>query len=98
MPYCPMILGFRHRGLKLFDEKGQTRGIRQDQAKRIRRILAILDSAGSVDDIDQLPGMRLHPLKGDLAGCWSVAVSGNWRIIFRFNEGHASDIDLVDYH
>ena len=45
-----------------------------------------------------LPGFRLHPLKGDLAGFWSVTVSGNWRLIFRFEDGHASDVDLVDYH
>lgn len=45
-----------------------------------------------------LPGFRLHPLKGDLAGYWAVSVSGNWRVIFRFEEGHAAEVDLLDYH
>jgi len=45
-----------------------------------------------------LPGFRLHPLKGDLAGFWAVTVSGNWRIVFRFARGHADDVDLIDYH
>lgn len=72
--------------------------MRQDLTARIRRVLSILDSAELVEDVELLPGMRLHPLKGDLAGFWSVSVSGNWRIVFRFEDGEASDIDLVDYH
>ncbi len=64
---------------------------------KIKRILARLEEASEVGNMD-LPGFRLHPLKGDLAGYWSVTVSGNWRIIFRFDGGHASDVDLIDYH
>lgn len=72
--------------------------MRQDQVGRIRRVLAILDAASRVEDVGLLPGMRLHPLKGDLSGFWSVAISGNWRIVFRFEAGEAFDVDLVDYH
>lgn len=93
-----MISTIRHKGLKRLYDSGDGRELRQDQVKRIRRVLAILDSASRIEDVDQLPGMRLHPLKGDLAGFWSVSVSGNWRVIFRFEEGEARDVDLVDYH
>ena len=93
-----MIASFRHRGLRRLYQTGDTREVRQDQVRRIRRILGVLDAAVRVEDVDQLPGFRLHPLKGNLAGFWSVSVSGNWRIIFRFQEGEASDVDLVDYH
>ena len=68
-----------------------------DYADKIRRILARLEEASEVGNMD-LPGFRLHPLKGDLAGFWSVTVSGNWRVIFRFEAGRASDVDLIDYH
>lgn len=92
-----MIRGFRHRGLKRLYEKDERRGLSADQVCKIGRILARLDEAAGPDDMD-LPGFRLHPLKGDLKGCWAVSVSGNWRIVFRFAGGDAYDIDLVDYH
>ena len=92
-----MIRSFRHKGLKLLFEKGDRRKVKADQTDKIERILARLDQASEVADMD-LPGFRLHLLKGDLRGFWSVTISGNWRIVFRFNEGHAGDVDLVDYH
>lgn len=92
-----MIQSFRHKGLKLLFEKGSRRSVSADQAAKIERILARLDQVFDVTDMD-LPGFRLHPLKGELKGLWSVSVSGNWRIVFRFAEGHAWDVDLVDYH
>ena len=92
-----MIVGFRHKGLKLLFESGQRRKVQPEYADKIERILARLDEAAKVDNMD-LPGFRLHPLKGDLAGYWSVTVSGNWRIVFRFDGGHASDVDLIDYY
>jgi proteic killer suppression protein len=93
-----MITGFRHRGLqRLFDHADRS-GVRQDQVVRLKRVLAILDVATRIEDVNQLPGMRLHPLKGDLAGIWSVSISGNWRVIFRFADGEVWDVDLVDYH
>jgi proteic killer suppression protein len=68
-----------------------------DHVAKIERILARLDEASAVGDMD-LPGFRLHPLKGDLAGRWAITVSDNWRIVFRFEGGHASDMDLIDDH
>lgn len=92
-----MITGFRHKGLKLLYENGDRRRIRPDQVDRVSRILARLDAATEPRDLD-LPGYRLHPLKGGLAGSWAVSVSGNWRIVFRFDGANACEVDLVDYH
>ncbi|ALI02131.1 Killer protein [Pseudomonas sp. FW306-02-F02-AA] len=88
-----MIKSFQHKGLRGFYETGSTRGIRTDHAKRLARMLPFMDRALSPGDLD-LPGWRLHPLKGDLQTYWSLNVSGNWRLIFRFI---GSDIELVDY-
>ena len=92
-----MIVSFRHRGLKRLYERGDRRRLQPEYADKIERILSRLDEATEAANMD-LPGFRLHLLKGNLAGCWSVSVSGNWRIIFRFDGIHASDVDLVDYH
>ena len=92
-----MIRSFRHRGLKLLYEKGDRRRVHAAYADKIERILARLDQATHSADMN-LPGYRLHPLKGALAGFWSATVSGNWRIVFRIEQGHASDVDLIDYH
>jgi len=92
-----MIVGFRDKGLKLLFEKGDRRRVSPDFAVKVERILARLEEASEVGNMD-LPGFRLHPLKGDLAGFWSVTVSGDWRIVFRFESGHAGDVDLIDYH
>jgi len=92
-----VIETFRHRGLKRLFEQGDPSKIRADQASRIADVLAHLDRAQHPSDLD-LPSYRLHPLKGDLKGMWSITVSGNWQIIFRFEDGDAFDVDLVDYH
>ena len=92
-----MIVGFRHKGLKLLYEKGDRRRVSPEQADKVERILARLDEATETANMD-LPGYRLHLLKGALAAFWSVSVSGNWRIIFHFDGVHACDVDLVDYH
>lgn len=93
-----MISSFQHKGLKAFYEKDDTRGVRQDQVKRLRALLARLEASRTPDDMN-LPGARLHPLKGELDGFYAVNVSGNWRLVFRFDDhGDAADIDLVDYH
>jgi len=92
-----MIQSFRHRGLRRLYEKGGRRQLRPDQVDKIERVLARLDEVDQVVQMD-LPGFRLHALKGDLAGFWAVTVRANWRIIFRFDAGHAYDVDLVDYH
>lgn len=92
-----MIESFRHRGLKRLYEQDDASKVRADQLNRIRAVLAHLDSALVVGDLD-LPGYRLHRLKGDLKGHWSIAISGNWRITFRFERGDVFDVDLIDYH
>jgi proteic killer suppression protein len=92
-----VITRFQHKGLQLLYEKGDRRRVPPAYVAKIERILARLDEATGPNSMD-LPGFRLHPLKGDLAGYWSVSVSGNWRIVFRFEGAHASDVDLVDYH
>lgn len=93
-----MIVTIRHRGLRRLYETGDTRGLQATQVPRIRRVLTALDSAAGPDDLNLMPGMRLHPLKGDYAGFWSVSVSGNWRLVFWFGDGDVHDVDLVDYH
>lgn len=92
-----MIANFKHKGLKrLFDEDDRSRAP-AELVERIRLILAVLDSAETVDDLNQ-PSLRLHRLKGDLKGFWSVTVRANWRIIFRIEGDRVFDVDLVDYH
>jgi toxin HigB-1 len=92
-----MIRHFRHRGLKRLYEKDDRREVTPQNADKIARMLARLDEATRPQQLD-LPGFRLHPLKGDLAGYWSITVSAYWRIIFRFEGANATDVDLVDYH
>lgn len=88
---------FRHRGLRRLYERGDPSKVRADQVDRIALALADLDVADRPSDLD-LPGYRLHPLRGDLKGFWSISISANWRIIFRFAEGDVYDVDLTDYH
>ena len=92
-----MIVRFRHKGLRRLYERGDRRFVPAQRVGKIERILARLDVATEPADMN-LPGLQLHPLRGDLAGFWAVSVSGNWRIIFRFEAGNVRDVDLVDYH
>ena len=92
-----MIKSFKHRGLKRLYERGDRSKINPQQVDKIELILADLDAAEAIDEM-RVPGYRLHELHGDLRGFYAVDVSGNWRIIFRFEEGEASDINLLDYH
>jgi proteic killer suppression protein len=92
-----VIRRFRHRGLRRLYEDDDSRESNPQHAAKIARMLARLDVATRLEQLD-LPGFRLHPLKGELAGYWSITVRANWRIIFRFEEGDATDVDLVDYH
>ena len=92
-----MIRSFKHRGLKRFYEQDDRSGIRPDLLETVERILTVLDAASAPQALD-LPRHRLHPLKGDLRGFWSVTVRANWRIIFRFEDGDAFDVELIDYH
>ena len=92
-----MIRSIRHRGLRRLYEDNDPRGVMAEHAEKLRDILARLDAARVVTDMD-LPGFRLHPLRGNLRGYWAVTVRANWRVIFRFADGEASDVDYVDYH
>ena len=92
-----MIRTLRHRGLKRLHERGDPSKLRADQMERIGIALADLNAAKTPQDLD-LPGYRLHPLKGDLKGFWSIRISANWCIIFRFEDGEACEVDLIDYH
>ena len=92
-----MIRTLRHRGLKRLHERGDLSKLRADQMERIGIALADLNAAKTPQDLD-LPGYRVHPLKGDLKGFWSIRISANWRIIFRFEDGDACEVDLIDYH
>ena len=93
-----MIRRFRHKGLKTLHDDDDPQGVKQDQVKRLRTVLARLEASRCPHDMD-LPGLRLHPLSGERAGFYAVSVSGNWRVVFRFDEsGDAIDVDLVDYH
>jgi len=92
-----VIRSFKHRGLKRIYERGDAGGIRPDLRDAVERILTVLDSAIAPQALD-LPGYRLHPLKGDRRGLWSVTVRANWRIVFRFEGEDVCDVELVDYH
>lgn len=92
-----MIRSFCHRGLQKFYETGSRSGIQPKHAKRLRMQLAVLDTAQTIDDMD-IPGFRLHPLKGKDKGRWSIWVNGNWRLTFEFNDGQVFVLDYEDYH
>ncbi len=92
-----MIRSIRHKGLKRLYDDDDPRGVISEHAEKLRDILVRLDAAGTAADMD-LPGFRLHPLKGELKGFWAVTVRANWRVIFRFAERDALDVDYVDYH
>jgi len=92
-----MIASFRHKGLKRLYEEDDRSRLPPDMANKIRLILGALDVAERVEDLDQ-PTFRLHPLTGDLRGLWSVTVRANWRVVFRFEDSCAYDVDFVDYH
>lgn len=92
-----MIKSFKHKGLEKFFTKGSTAGIQAAHAVKISDRLAFLHAATSIDDIDK-PGYRLHALKGKLKGHWAINVSGNWRIVFKFEDGDAYVVNYEDYH
>ena len=92
-----MISSFRHKGRKKFFETGSQAGIQTSHAKTLRMQLAALDTAQTIDDMD-IPGFRLHSLKGADRGRWSIWVNGNWRLTFEFRDGNAYILDYEDYH
>ncbi len=92
-----MIKSFRHKGLERFFTTGRTAGIQQTHKARLEERLTALHTAFSVEDMD-IPGWKLHALKGDRKGLWAISVSGNWRIVFEFVDGHAYVVNYEDYH
>jgi proteic killer suppression protein len=94
--YGTMIRTMRHQGPKRLFEQGDPSGVNPEHVGKLRNILATLQAARTVAHLD-LPGFRLHPLKGAYKGFWAVTVRANWRVIFRF-DGEAEDVDYVDYH
>ena len=92
-----MIERFKHKGLKQLFQHGEAQGISPELLEKLENILIVLNRARRPEDMN-LPGFRLHRLKGNLKGCWSVTVRANWRIVFRFEAGNACDVDLIDYH
>ena len=92
-----MIKSFKHRGLKRFYESGSTARIKNENARKLRLVLGRLDASYEPKDMN-LPGLTLYELKGKRKGTWSVSVSGNWRVTFKFQGPNAIDVDYEDYH
>ena len=92
------IRSFKHKGLRRLYEDDDSRGIHAGLADKLRDMLHALDAAATIEEVETVPGWRLHPLRGDLKGFWSMSVSRNWRLVFRFERGDAFDLDLMDYH
>jgi toxin HigB-1 len=92
-----MVRSIRHKGLKRLYEDDDPRGVNGQHVEKLRDILARLDVASAITDMD-LPGFHLHALKGNYRGFWAVTVRANWRVIFRMEDGDVMDVDYVDYH
>ena len=92
-----MINSFKHKGLEKFFTTGKTNGIQANHAGKLRFQLAILDTAENIDDVN-VPGYKLHPLKGNRKGIWSIFVNGNWRLTFQFVNGNVEILNYEDYH
>lgn len=90
-----MIESFKHKGLRKFFEKGDASKIQQAHTRRLQLILTQLHAARDIRDMN-FPGSNLHKLSGDKKKFWSVSVSGNWRVIFRFEDGDAYDVHYLD--
>jgi proteic killer suppression protein len=92
-----MIKSFKHKGLKKYFETGNISGIQANHQNKLRMQLAAIDTAEMIEDIN-LPGYRLHKLKGNRDSIWTITVSGNWRITFEYNDGNAFILNYEDYH
>ncbi len=92
-----MIRSFKHKGLQLFYETGNTSGIQSTHSQKLKMRLVALDTATCIEDMN-LPGFRLHSLKGDKQGIWAINVNKNWRLTFKFENGHVYVLNYEDYH
>ena len=95
-----LIEGFRHKGLQRLYLKGDGKAVPPAMLDKVSKLLLAIDTADSLDQLGYFPGWRLHPLKGDLKGYWSLTVTGNWRLIFEYDAAtnSAASLDLIDYH
>lgn len=93
-----MLIHFRHKGLKALYDKDSVKGVPAQAAEKIKRILAALEFADDLAQVVTMPGWKLHPLKGDRKGEFSITVTGNWRITFRLEGNTVIDVNLKDYH
>ena len=95
-----MVLYFRSKQLRELHEEGDAKGVPSVMVDKLRKLLFALETAETLEQLGRFPGWKLHPLKGDRKGSWSLMVTGNWWLIFRYDEqtNTASDIDLIDYH
>ena len=93
-----MIGTVRHKALRRLVEEGDSKGLSPEMLSRIKRMLSALHAADDIALMETVAGWRLHPLKGNLSGYWSLSVSGNWRLVFKWQDGTANELDLVDYH
>jgi len=94
------LVKFRHKGLGQLHENNNAKGVPAATADKLRKLLLTLETAQTLDQVGRFPGWKLHPLKGEMKGSWSLTVTGNWRLIFRYDPetNTATDIDLIDYH
>ena len=92
-----MIRKFKHKDLKELFETGKTKGVNPQHITRLRQIIALLETAETLEDMD-LPGLKLHELKGQRKGTWAVSVSGNWRVTFKIQGTDTYDVNYQDYH
>jgi toxin HigB-1 len=94
------LVRFRHKGLRQLHEDGNAKGVPSAMADKLRKLLFALETAATLEQLGRFPGWKLHPLKGDRKGSWSLTVTGNWRLIFHYDEqtNTAGDIELIDYH
>ena len=94
------LVKFRHKGLRQFYTDDNAKGLSASLVDKLRKLLFALETAQNLEQVGRFPGWRVHPLKGELKGYWSLTVTGNWRVIFHYDEAvnTASDIDLIDYH
>ena len=94
------LVRFRHKGLRQLYTDNNPKGLSAFLVDKLRKLLFAPETADDLEQVGRFPGWKLHPLKGDLKGYWSLTVTGNWRVIFRYEEttNTASDIDLTDYH
>ena len=94
------LVRFRHKGLRQLHEEGSAKGVQSAMADKLRKLLFALETAETLEQVRRFPGWKLHPLKGDRKGSWSLTVTGNWRLVFRYEDemNAVSDIDRIDYY